>query len=54
MLLNSVYNLHFNVCLLSLMTFKTVFMTWLLALTKAYFFSFVCRIIYMNAHIKWY
>ena len=29
--------LHFNVCLLSLLTFKMVLMTWMLALMKVYF-----------------
>ena len=32
------YCLHFNVCLLSLLTFKMVLMTLRLALMKVYFF----------------
>ena len=43
------YCLHFSVCLFSLLTFKMVLMTLLLALMKVQlFFSFVCRMTHMN------
>ena len=41
--------LQFNVCQLSLLTFKMVLMTLMLALMKVYFFSFVCPMMHMDA-----
>ena len=37
------YCLHLNVCLLSLLTFKIVLMTWMLALMKVYFSSLIAE-----------
>ena len=48
MLMNSV--LHFNVCFLSLLTFKMVLMTLMLALMKVYFSLYMpIRMTHMNA-----
>ena len=37
------YCLHLDVCLLSLLTFKIVLMTWMLALMKVYFSSLIAE-----------
>ena len=37
------YCLHLNVCLVSLLTFKIVLMTWMLALMKVYFSSLIAK-----------